>query len=57
MFPESLVGKESSYNAGDPSYIPGLATSAGEGTGYPFQYSCASLVSLLLKNLPAVWET
>ena len=25
--------------------------------GYPFQYSQASLVAQLLKNLPAVWET
>ena len=53
----SSVGKESSCNAGDPSLIPGLGRSAGEGIGYPLQYSWASLVSQLVKNLPAVQET
>ena len=33
------VGKESACNAGDPSSIPGLGISPGEGTGYPLQYS------------------
>ena len=37
--------------------IPGLGRSAGEGTGYPLQYSWASLVAQLVKNLPAVRET
>ena len=37
--------------------IPGLGRSAGEGIGYPLQYSWASLVAQLLKNLPAMWET
>ena len=55
-FPGSSVGKESTCNAGDPSSIPGLGRSPGEGTGYPFQYSWASLVAHLVKNLPAVWE-
>ena len=27
--------KESTYNAGDPSLIPGLGRSTGEGIGYP----------------------
>ena len=31
--------------------------SAGEGIGYPLQYSWASLVSQLVKNPPAMWET
>ena len=31
--------------------------SAGEGIGYPLQYSWAFLVAQLLKNLPAMWET
>ena len=31
-------------NAGDPGLIPGLGRSPGEGTGYPLQYSWASLV-------------
>jgi len=33
-----------------------LGRSAGEGTGYPFQYSWASLVAQLVKNWPAMWE-
>ena len=37
--------------------IPGLGRSPGEGIGYPLQYSWASLVAQLVKNLPAVWET
>ena len=56
-FPHNSVGKESTCNAGDPSSIPGLGRSSGEGIGYPFQYSWASLVAQLVKNLPAVWET
>ena len=31
--------KESTCNAGDPNSIPGLGGSAGEGIGYPLQYS------------------
>ena len=34
-----------------------LGRSAGEGIGYPLQYSWASLVAQLVKNLPAMWET
>ena len=37
--------------------ILGLGRSAGEGIGYPLQYSWASLVTQLGKNLPAMWET
>ena len=33
-------GKESACNAGDPSSIPGLGRSPGEGNGTPLQYSC-----------------
>ena len=29
----------------------------GEGIGYPLQYSWASLVAQMVKNLPAVQET
>jgi len=32
-------GKESAYDAGDLSLIPGLGRSPGEGKGYPLQYS------------------
>ena len=55
--PDSSVGKESTCNAGDPGSIPGLGGSAGEGIGYSLQYSWASHVAQLVKNLPAVWET
>ena len=37
--------------------IPGLRRSAGEGIGYPLQYSWASLVAQLVKNPPAMGET
>ena len=37
-FPDSSVGKESAYNTEDPSLIPGLGRSPGEGKGYPLQY-------------------
>ena len=37
--------------------IPGPGRFAGEGIGYPLQYSWASLVAQLVKNLPAMWET
>ena len=37
--------------------ILGLGRSAGEGIGYPLQYSWASLVAQLVKNLPAMPET
>ena len=52
-FPDSSVGKESTCNAGNPNSIPGLGRSAGEGLGHPLRYSWASLVTLLVKNLPA----
>ena len=38
-FPDSSVGKESTCNTGDPSSIPGLGRSAGEGISYLLQYS------------------
>ena len=51
------VGKESAYNAGDPGSIPGSERFAEERIGYPLQYSWASLVAHLVKNLPAMRET
>ena len=39
-FPSGSVGKESACDAGDPSSIPGVGRSPGEGNGNPFQYSC-----------------
>ena len=56
-FPCSSAGKESACNAGDPSSIPGLGRSPGEGIGYPLQYSWASLVAQMVKRLPAMWDT
>ena len=55
--PGSSVGKESACNAGDPSLIPGSGRSAGEGIGYPFQYSWASLVAQTVKKVPVLQET
>ena len=56
-FPGSSAGKESACNAEDPGSIPGLGRSPGETIGYPLQYSWASLVAQMVKNLPAMWET
>ena len=55
--PDSSVGKEPACNAADPSSIPGSGRPTEEGIGYPLQYSWASLVAQLVKNLPAMWET
>ena len=56
-FPRSSVGKEPVCNTGDPGSIPGLGRAAGEGIGYPLQYSWASLVAQLVKNPLATRET
>ena len=37
--------------------ISGLGSSSGKGIGYPLQYSWASLVAQLEKNVPAMRET
>ena len=37
--------------------IPGLGRSPGEGIGYSLQYSWASLVAQMVKNLPEMQET
>ena len=44
-------------NRGDVGLIPGSGRFPGEGNGYPLQYSWASPVAQLVKNLPAMWET
>ena len=54
---EFSAGKESTCNAGDPDLIPGSGSSLGEGIGYPFQDSWASLVAQMVKNPPAMRET
>ena len=48
----SSADKESACNAGDPGLIPGSGGSAGEGIGYPLQYSWASLVAQTVNNWP-----
>ena len=52
-FPGDSAGEESVCNAGDP----GLGRFPGKGIGYPHQYSWASLVVQMVKNLPVMWET
>ena len=55
--PGNSAGKKSACNAGDPGSLIGLERSPGEVVGYPLQYSWASFVVLLVKNLPAMQET
>ena len=52
--PGSSGGEKSTCNTSD---LPGLGRSAREGIGYLLQYSWASLVAQLVKNLPAMPET
>ena len=53
FFPNRSLGKESACNAKDPSLMPG----SGKVRGYPLQYSWASLVAQLVKNLHEMLET
>ena len=57
IFTDSSIGKESTCNTGDPSLIPGIRRSTGEGIGYSLQYSWTSLVAQLVKNPSATQET
>ena len=52
----SSDGEESTCNPRDLGWIPGLGRFSGEGIGYPFQYSWASLVAQMVKNLPVMRE-
>ena len=56
-FPGRSADKESACNAGDPGSTPRPVRSPGEVIGYPLQYSWASLVAQLVKNLPAMRRT
>ena len=56
-FPGSSTGKESACNAGATGLIPRLGRLPGEGIGYPFPYSWASLVPQMVKNLPVMAKT
>ena len=53
----SSAGKEFTCNAGDPSLIPGLKRSPGEGIGYPLQYSWVFLVAQTVKYPLSMRET
>ena len=57
MLPGGSDRKESACNVGDPGSTPGSGRSPGEGNGYPLQYSWVSLVTQMVKNLRAMWET
>ena len=56
-FPGGSVDRETTCSAGNLGLIPGSGRSPGEGVGHPLQYSGASLVTQMVKNLPAMWET
>ena len=56
-FPGSSAGKKFACNSGDSGSIPGSGRSPGEGTGYPLEYSWASLVAQTVKNLLTMQET
>ena len=53
----SSASKESTFIEGDPRLTPGSGISPGEGIGYSHQYSWASLVAQMVKNLPAMQKT
>ena len=57
LFSDSSVGKEFACSAWNLVLIPVLGRSAWEGIGYPLQYSWASFVAHLVKNLPVMRET
>ena len=44
-------------NEENPPPYNGSGRSPGKGIGYPLQYSWASLVAQMVKNLLAVWDT
>ena len=50
-FPCGLAGKESTCNAGDLGFIPGLGRSPGEGKGYSLQGK-ATHSSILAWRIP-----
>ena len=55
-FPGRSGGEESACNV-DLGLIPALGRLPGEETGCLLQYSCAFLVSQVVKNPPAMWGT
>ena len=57
FFPDSSAGKESACNTGNPGLNSESGRSPEKGIGYPLQYSWASFIDQLVKNLPTMWET
>ena len=57
MYTYSSDSKESACNGRDLGLIPGLGTFPGEGNSNSLQYSRASMVAQLVKDLPAMQET
>ena len=55
-FPDSSVGTESACNAGDPGDL-WVGKIPWRRERLPLQYSWASLMAQLVKNLLAMWET
>ena len=53
----SSVGKESTYNGGEPGSIPGLLRPCGEGIRLPTTVFLGFPSGSLVKNLPAMQET
>ena len=56
-FPDSSFGKESPAMQETPVGFLGQEDPLEKGIGYPLQHSWASLVTQLVKNLPAMRET
>ena len=55
-FPCGSAGKESACNAGDLGLIPGLGKPAGEGKGYPLQYSgLQNSMDCIVNGVPKGW--
>ena len=54
---KTTFSQEPKYKPKCNLLIPGSGRSPGEGSGYPLQYSWASLVAQMVKNPPAMWET
>ena len=55
--PGNSDDKESAWNTGDLSWIPGSGRSPGEGNSYPLQYSWASPVARMVRNPSTMRET
>ena len=57
VFRGSSAVEESACSVGDPGSIPRSGSLPGKGISYLLQYSRASLVAQMVKNLPAMQET